>query len=49
MADAEFDETSIEIDNFHSGLSNEIDNDGDSDVFDWDGDICHNLVHRATQ
>ena len=49
MADAEFDETSVESENFNSGLSNEIDNDDNSDVFDSDGDSCHNVVDRRTQ
>ena len=38
MTDAEFDETSFESMSFYSVLSNEIDTDGDIDVFDYDDD-----------
>jgi len=49
MADAESEEASIESGSFHSGLSNEIDTDGDSALFDLDGDIYPNLMHRRMQ
>ena len=39
MDDAESYETIVESGSFHSGLSNEIDTDGDSEVSDSDSDI----------
>ena len=39
MAYTKSDQTSIESVSFHSSLSNEIDTDGDSNMFDSDGDI----------
>ena len=39
MANAESDESTVESCSFHSGLSNEIDPDYDSDVLNSDGEM----------
>ena len=43
------DETSVESGSFHSGLSNEIVTDCDSDMFDSDGDILTQISAQADE